>query len=423
MRVDSSSPGAPIARWVLIVFAIAAVLRVGWVCVRYVGGDRAATLEYPDEEAYVLSAGSLASGEGLIDEFGYRATYMPGYPAFLAVFQRLPHSLFWVRVIQVVLAALVAPAGMLLARCWWDDDRVVVLSGLAVAIDPFLIFFSGLLLTEALFAVVLVWAWVFVSRLCAANQKLHWGDAIAVGLLLLTGVLLRPAAIILVVCALLVVLIARRPKREAVWVSGLSVLIVIIGLWPWAARNKAVLGEFRWLTTRGGISLYDGLQPGTVGDSNLAHTKALPDVQGLSETRWDTYFRQRAWQLLREDPTRAVKLAGRKLLRTWSLIPNVESHRHGAPAIVSAIWMGAALLLAIVGFGTEFRRWRCCLTLLAPVIAVTMLHMFFVGSVRYRVPVMPMVLVLSASGAVTLIGRCRRVICVSPRDGDRKDDL
>jgi hypothetical protein len=409
VSVDSASQGTPIIRWLLIIFVIAATLRVGWVCVRYVGGDRAAVLEYPDEGAYVLSAKSLVAGEGLIDEFGYRATYMPGYPAFLAVFQHLSDPLLWTRVVQAILAALVVPAGLLLARCWWGDVRVAVLAGLAVAFDPFLVFFSGLLLSEALFTVVLIWAWMFVSRLCITGERVRWSDAVLIGLLLLVAVLLRPAAMIFVLCLPLVVLIVRQPKREALLVSGMSLLIVVVGLLPWGFRNQRAVGEFLWLTTRGGISFYDGLQPGATGGSDLAHTKTLPEVRSMDELQWNAYFRERAWQALRDDPMRAVKLAGRKFLRTWSLIPNVETHRQGAPLIVSAIWMGGVLLLALVGFGTCLKKWRCWLTLLTPVIAVTLLHMVFVGSVRYRVPVMPMVLVVSAVGAVTLFDWCRQV--------------
>ena len=73
---DNSDSGRA-ARWVLILFVLAAVLRIGWVAARYAGPDRSESLTYPDEEAYWLSARSLAAGEGLRDEFGFRATYMP----------------------------------------------------------------------------------------------------------------------------------------------------------------------------------------------------------------------------------------------------------------------------------------------------------------------------------------------------------
>src|SRR5512145_2654782 len=103
--------------WPVLLFLIAAVLRVGWVVARF-SGDRAELLQYPDEEAYVDLARSLAAGEGLVDEFGYRATYMPAYPAFLAVFMGLGQPLFWARLVQALLGALAAPATFALACRW-----------------------------------------------------------------------------------------------------------------------------------------------------------------------------------------------------------------------------------------------------------------------------------------------------------------
>jgi len=48
--------------------------------------------------------------------------------------------------------------------------------------------------------------------------------------------------------------------------------------------------------------------------------------------------------------------------------------------------------------------------LLLPAIYFTLLHMLFVGSVRYRLPAMPMIVVLSAVGIASLLtkpGRTR----------------
>lgn len=425
-------------RWLVIVFVIAAGLRVGWVSVRF-RGERAATVEYPDERGYCLVARSLAGGHGLVDEFGFRATYMPAYPAFVALFDGLPRSLFWARIAQALLGAWVAPATFLLARQWVrlaggafrdrvtrgdpsaraeargsssglnrtrlvGNGRIAVVAGLAAAFDPFLIFFSGLLLTETLFAAALVTAWVFVLATCPAGGQLEARhgfcarDVLGAGVMLWVCVLLRPSAVILVVAVPVMVAAWGRFDRAALAAGAAMVGIVIVGLMPWAARNRVVTGEWRWLTTRGGISLYDGLRAGATGASDLAHTKTLPAVAGLSEIEWDRYFRSQAWSAAREDPIRVVRLGGRKFLRTWSLVPNVSSYRRGPAAVVSAAWMLAVLLSAAIGWWPHRRAVRSWVTLLLPVVAFTLLHMVFVGSVRYRVPVMPMVMVLSAAG-------------------------
>lgn len=431
--------------WWLLLLAIA--LRVGWVLVRYAPAGQAEHLEYGDEVAYVQVAESLAAGQGLVDELGYRATYMPAYPAFLALFQALPRPLLAARIGQAVLAALVAPAAYWLGRRFacGDPSRqwIGVLSGLAAACDPFLIFFSGLLLTEALFAVVLTAGWVFVIRLArvrgsdhgrlvaesvdaphplrVANpvqnherSRLPGGDVetsgwrpvwlgAAAGAFLLVGILLRPSAVVLLMLTPLGMVVVRR-LDVAAWKAALTMTaVVVLGLSPWAARNRAVIGEWRWLTTRGGISLYDGLRFGATGESDLAHTKQVAAVAGLDEVGWDRYWRDQALLAARQEPGRVFRLAAVKFVRTWSLRPNVESHRRGRAAMISAAWMSFALACAAVGWWRSRRFVARWVMLLLPVVAFTLLHMIYVGSVRYRIPVMPEVYVLSAVGLASLV--------------------
>lgn len=388
-------------RWLVLLFVVAAGLRVGWVAVRYGPDDRAARTQFPDEDAYVLSARSLAAGGGLIDEFGYRATYMPGYPAFLAMFQRLPNPLLSARLVQALLAALVAPATFLLARMFLSacgesaSTFRAAAAGLLVAFDPFLLFFSGLLLTEVLFATVLVSAWALVLPL--ASDRASPGRSLLAGVLLLIGVLLRPAASFLVPVLVLFLVLSRRDRRSAIS-AAIIAATVAAGLLPWAWRNHQVVGRWAWLTTRGGISLYDGLQPGAAGGSDLAHTKIMPQTTGLSETQWDDYFREQALAAARSSPGRVLALAGRKFLRTWSPLPHAEGYRGGVTAFAAALWTGLILAAAVVGWWTHRRCVAIWVLLLLPVFVTTAVHMVFVGSVRYRVPVMPMLAVLAGAG-------------------------
>jgi len=412
-----------------VLYVLAAGVRVGWVCVRYADEQRAARLEYPDEEAYWRAARSLAAGRGLVDEFGYRATYMPAYPAFLAMFVGLARPLLTARLTQAALAALAAPMAFLVARRWgrWVHslpdrpdpgeavpgeavrvDRAAAVTGTLVALDPFLVFFSGLLLTESLFTVVLLAAWWFVLGAARAEGGGRLGEAVLAGLGLTAGLLLRPSAIVPAVLAPGVVIVGRGRRTRRTATACVMVGVVVAGLFPWALRNRLTLGQWCWLTTRGGISLYDGLRRGATGASDLAHTKTIPQVQGLSETRWDAYFRARAWEAVQDDPLRVLRLAGRKFLRTWSLTPNVETYRRGVTAVVSAVFMVVVLSTAAVGWWVHRRSVYAWCVLLGPVAGFTLLHMIFVGSVRYRVPVLPLVAVVSGVGVVHLLGRVRR---------------
>ena len=93
-----------------------------------------------------------------------------------------------------------------------------------------------------------------------------------------------------------------------------------------------------------------------------------------------------------------IRLAGTKFLRTWNITPNYEKLRTPFYMTVSLAWCLPVFLTAILGLLVSLRRFRMLAWLLLPVLVFTLIHMVFVGSVRYRVPMMPFVLVLSGIG-------------------------
>ena len=204
-----------------------------------------------------------------------------------------------------------------------------------------------------------------------------------------------------------VALIARGPGWRRLACLGLGVLVFAAGLAPWTVRNYRVLGGFCPLTTRLGISLYDGVGPKATGRSDLGYTRDLPEVASLDELAWNRWFVDRSLEQVRSDPVRVVTLAGRKLLATWNIFPNIEEHRTLGRMAISAVWMVAILLFGAVGIVSVRREVGVRLILLLPVGYFTLLHMVFVGSVRYRTPIMPLLEVFAAAGLVHVVGRIR----------------
>jgi hypothetical protein len=261
-----------------------------------------------------------------------------------------------------------------------------------VAVDPFLVGgFSHLLLTETLFTTCLAGAIYLSWPLPRGGQP--WHHAGSGGLLWAACIYLRPSSAVLAAVWLLATFVLSRTRARTFGHNVMTAFIILVALLPWAERNRHVVGAWIWLTTRDGISLYDGLGPRATGASDLAYTKAMPQVRGLSELEWRDHFRHAAWQAARDDPARAVRLAWTKLTRTWSFVPNEPSSRTPLKMWVSAIWMIATLGLAVIG-AARLRCGRTILLLLLAALYFTVLHMVFVGSIRYRVPVMPLVYVL-----------------------------
>ncbi len=416
------------ARLVVAVFGLALTLRCAWILAHRAGST---VLTFPDEEQYWRLARSVAGGHGLVDEFGYRATFMPLYPAFLSLFADRPHGMLLARLAQATVgAAAVFPIYALARRL--AGRRAAATTALLVAADPFLIFgFSNLLLTETIFTTILcaalAVAWPDVGAAAmhvrprptdSAYRDRSEGQthpslrAILAGVLFAAAVYVRPSIAAFVPIWAVVSSLVARPRAPAVRSGVIAVVTVILLLLPWAVRNRVVLGQWVWLTTRSGISLYDGLGPRATGASDLAYTKTMPNVNGLSETQWNAYFTRESWRIARDDPARVLTLARAKFGRMWSFVPNEPGSRTPLKMAVSAAWMTLVLAAALIG-AFRIRRGRDILLLLLPAVYLTLLHMIYVGSVRYRVPAMPLIYVLSGWAIARQQGRDRSGV----RDG------
>lgn len=387
-----------------MVCAVGMLTRLGVIWVYAATGHADPAL--PDEVQYWDMAHSLADGEGLMDEFGYRATRMPVFPGFCSLFVGLENGRLIALSVQGILGALacgftaclgaqvVPPANKL---------QVSMLAGLLVAFDPFLVYFSKLLLTESLFICALCAALCVAWRTTRSEIACGWFRWIVSGVLFGLCIYLRPSSAGLVVCWCLFTLVRRRLDRAGLaGVCGLAATVMFL-LLPWAARNQSVLGERIWLTTRAGISLYDGVRPGADGTSDLA---AIKDT-GQGELEWNETFKARARREIRDQPGRILRLAGLKFLRTWNLWPNAQGYRSVWIKVIAGTWTIVVLASAVCGIRALWRSKATMVGLLLPAAYFTALHIVFVGSVRYRLPAMPMLEVLAAWGIIWILVRSR----------------
>ncbi|HRX83720.1 MAG TPA: hypothetical protein P5572_01730 [Phycisphaerae bacterium] len=376
----------------IAVFLIALAARAGYGLVR--GGG----LAYDDEQWYWTLSRSLAAGDGLVGEFGHRAERMPLYPALLALFDGYRGA----RAAQWVIGALAASLACLLASRVGAPGWV---AGLVVALDPTLIGSASLLLSETLAVTALAGLWLAAWPLTARTRSSvpRWG---AVAVLAVLAVYAREASV-LFVAALLVFLLLVRRDRQALLGSAAVALIVVLALVPWMLRNERLLGHRVWFTTRGGISLYDGVRPGATGASDLADIKDSPQVRALDEWAWDAHFRGAARREIAQDPWRIVALAPVKLARTWSPVLNAADLSSRTMQIVFAGWYVPLYVLILLGIWSRRRDAVTILGLLLPALCVCVLHSVFVGSVRYRLVALPALAVLAGLGAAWVWSRLR----------------
>ena len=373
---------------------------------------------FPDTTYYWELAGTILRGGpyevmdwGNVPHFSLRT---PGYPLFLAACRRL----FGTNTLppRLAQAALGAWCVWLLARLvkralphhrpglFWTAPLI---AAAIAAVDPFVVGNSAFLLSEALFLpLMLVAQWGLSELWRPEGRKVprRWsasGWALLTGLASGAAVLTRPSWLLYVpaVIVIWVVLDARDPARK--WPTLRGAVIVALGfivvMAPWWVRNQRIYGKFVPTALWMGASLYDGLNPSANGESHMEFL-ADPEFWPLDEESQDAALRASAIRFARDNPGRVVTLAAIKAGRFWSPWPNAELFRSKGLVLISALITLPQFFFLAMGVWDRRRDLRSLMLLGFPLLYTFMLHLIFVSSMRYRVPVFVPALGLVAVG-------------------------
>jgi 4-amino-4-deoxy-L-arabinose transferase-like glycosyltransferase len=375
-----------------------------------------------DEIDYHKLASNVAAGHGFVVS-GDRPTGRrpPAWPIVLAGLYRItgPNPAAG-RVLQVLLGSLVVWMTFAVARRYFSPREAWIASAL-VAVNPFLIFISGYLLTENLYMIVLLAAlWVVPTP---ATFSGSWRPVALGALLLGIAALVRPTAIPVggwMAASALVIGGGALTKRTSL--VAMAVVITFLAILPWSLRNQQRFGGWVGLTTHGGITFYQGNNPRVVEvphyRGGVAPLGALPHIDELSsmgELDRDREAYRLGKRFLRENVSQIPSLTFWKFVRFWRIRSDM-----GLSGIRSGWWFGkdswltrlAASLdvgfayavlvipLFLAGVILTRRRWRDLFFLYGVVAAHTAVALVFFGSIRGRVPVEPVIAIFAAVALV-----------------------
>ena len=95
-------------------------------------------------------------------------------------------------------------------------------------------------------------------------------------------------------------------------------MLLITGLviFPWAARNRWILGSWIWTSTNDGITQYDGFNPDATGASDQSFVRSMPWTRDMTEIARSRYFSESANEWINAHPSETLKLAAVKIART-----------------------------------------------------------------------------------------------------------
>lgn len=420
--------GKPLLFILLVAFLCRAGFAVYWH-ERNLAQDRLFALG--DSDSYWTLAGQIAQGKDY--QYGSenaRIFRAPVLPILLSPFAAIagedsPENRQ--RTANCILAARFLLCGFGTAAVW----LVAVLgarlggscagyaAGSMAAVYPSAIGMSANILSEAVFLPLMclhIFFWQFAWRRETHNTRYALLAGLCAGLAVLT----RPSWLLFIpfLCAIGLIFGPRRWLHLRIGV--LTLLAFCVTMSPWWIRNASITGRFVPTTLQVGPSLYDGLNPNANGASaqgmgfmqrfyeeQIAEDRQTSDPESTLEFRLNQRANRAAIRWASNHPAEVASLGWAKFKRTWSLWP--DGGDVGSPAIRLGITLGCfgTLLLAVVGTLLALRpvRWEIAVCFV-PCIYFTLLHMVFVGSIRYREPAVFLLCIVAGSGLAFLCG-CR----------------
>ncbi|MEE8466817.1 MAG: glycosyltransferase family 39 protein, partial [Planctomycetota bacterium] len=431
---------------------LAAILLTGTLLrAAYLSERRAA----PDLEHPVIDAGfhddwarSLAFGEAssadwrrprLHDPEFASTPYLrpPGYPYFLSAVYRLSGGS---RTAALAVQMAVGMSSVLLVwaitRAWFGAGAGL-LAAAGMATHWALIFFEGELHAPVLLVPLQL---LFAAALFRAAQgrRVRW--AAVAGAVLGVACLVRPNALLFAPAGVLWLLWrARRRAEPGSWVRPAAVLLgtTLLAIAPATLRNWRVCGELIPITSNLGINLYLGNHAGAGGqiDSNLGPVGTFatcydyPQVvaglerelgRELTHREVSSEFAGRAWRWIGGNLGDAVALTLRKAGYFWGPSEVAHNKEVGLERDASPLlrWLPlpftVLLGLALLGLALHTLSWRARVSSGAldrealdrereALVLVTLLLLTwfvsvlpFFAAARYRVPVLPWLLILAS---------------------------
>ena len=383
-------------RTLFLVFFVALLTRGAFILTQQNG------FYFPDSLQYSQAAVNLLT----VGELGANYDRAPAYPVFLAVVYFLfGESIFAIRIVESFMGALLALILAALGRRI-AGETVGALAGLIWAVYPMGIFIAGLVYPTNLTAMLLacgVWC-----ALPATHEELSPKGVFSAGLFFGLAALAIPVALLTILVVATWVFFRARYSR--VLLTSFFLLGTAVSLGPWTARNFLIYGQ---------------LVPIQANFEQQFPRMATRETKS-TENPVNEMFRR---------PDLYANHFGRNFLRFWELYPSgikmgdqdyrdklyakdsrvVKETIYTPNRLINAVSIlstGPIFVFALLGTAAmclrrDLRRALSIFWITTLSFAVG--YAFFFAKIRYRIPVEPFLIILSAYGinaAYAMLSAC-----------------
>lgn len=371
-----------------------------------------------DETAYNILADNWSNYGTfcLVDSGGVcrpTAAYPPALPGMIAASKLIFGDTFLGsrltpgRIATAVAGALVIALTFMLGAAVFGPCEGVLAAGI-VAVNPYAVYWSGIGMTEAPFALVLV-----AGLALAFRPRKTAGAHFAEGLVWGSGILLRSTA-----GPIAVVIAAIHFARDRSYLkTGLVYFLLGLALLPglWMTRNRIQLATWG-LDSHGGYTFVTSnmFYKEYRADNNLATEALLRQPwypKDKTEFELNAFLMAKTKEFVLANPGVVARQWANNIVQFWRLYPrqDINMPQGGSRKLfwLSLLSEIPLFTLMFIGIWYKRREWRQWSVVLMPAVILTLIHMTSTSQIRYRTPLIPLFAVLAGAGLCFLLEKIR----------------
>lgn len=362
----------------------------------------------------------------------------PGYPYFLAIIYAITGpSYLAVGIVQMILGLLACVLAWRFGRKWFGSAVGLVFAGF-MAVYWVFVYYEGELLEPALLVPLAI---LLIHELSLWVERVTFRRVLLDGFCLGVFALIRPNILLFVPVVLIWAFWLMWPdrRRRDFYLTAVALLVGMgLAIFPATIRNCLVARDFVLISSNGGINLYIGNNESATGICagrildlgefqtcfdypNIVRNLERKLGRHLKHSEVSDYFSRQAVKYITENPSRALQLTWRKALLFWGPLEvghnkEDESERQYSRVLrnipfdfpVAFALAAVGSLLAIIDTRSQWKRHegraRAGVFLLVALFILSYFASYlpyFVAG-RYRVPVVPFLLLLGSYGLVRI---------------------
>ncbi len=391
--------------WIVTAATLALILRIVFVLATPNIGSPASM----DAGTYHSIAVNLLEGKGYSEDGQNPSIFVaPLYPLFIfVIYKFLGIHPMLIELIQCFLGIGIGLFTFLIARKYFSE-KVSLLAFIVVLFFPDLFVISTYMYTETLF-VFLFLALVYSALMVAEKPTL---GRIALGGLITGLATLTRGVTMLFPAIFFLVLLFRFHLLKAVKITVLYSLFFVLPIIPWTIRNYVTFHAVVPIAVGSGDVLWTGNYLPFDGKYNYDKTMALMDsmTAGMNQVERDAKLVAEAKKNIAAEPVKSVWLMVRKFFRFWTWVyesaPSGQKRvTNGLIKLVLEVTYYPLLILFLLGLYITRKRWKEFVLIDLLLLYYASLHAVMLVVPRYRIPVIPLMVIFAATAVDWLFHR------------------